>query len=455
MSEQVGTVSAPSAGTVDHLHPDAGSEESAHERSEVRRAVVRFVLTGLLTLAVVAVPSALLMQHIVRQHTLEGLETTTTLMADDMIAPLIDAAFLAGDAQAVAVVDQVARGRIAGGSVRRITIWDGTGRVLYSDAGDLVGRRFADHEWTDQLLADWQPVAVVEQHGDGRSDYEFDGGEYVEVYAPFQATTGQPLIFEAYYPVAVVHRQQRELLLRLLPVGLGTLVVFQLAQLPLAARLASRVQNLQRSRARLVRQAAAASDLERRRIARDLHDDVIQGLAGLGYELESLSERADPAQRDDLVRAGRVLRSNVAGLRGMLTEIYPTDLDGLGLPAAVEGLAERLRDRGIEVRTDVADDLPLGRSTATLAYRVVREALGNALKYADPRVVTVQATVHDAQLAVEVADDGSGFDPGVPPRRGHIGLQLIRDSVHELGGTVRVDSAPGAGTRLTATIPLT
>jgi two-component system NarL family sensor kinase len=455
MSDPLGTVQGSSGADVGHRWPDRGTEDRAHERSEVRRAVARFVLTGLLTVALVAVPSTLLMQYIARAHTLESLETTTSLMADDMIAPLIDAAFLAGDPTALAVVDQVARGRIAGGSVRRITIWDGSGRVLYSDAGDLVGRRFADHEWTDQLLAEWQPIAVIEEHGDEGTDYEFREGEYVEVYAPFHAATGRPLVFEAYYPVAVVHRQQRELLLRLLPVGVGTLLVFQLAQLPPAARLARRVQNLQRSRARLVRQAAAASDLERRRIARDLHDDVIQGLAGLSYELESLSDRADPGQRDDLARAGRVLRSSVAGLRGMLTEIYPTDLDGLGLPGAVERLAERLRDKGVEVRTDVADDLPLGRSTATLAYRVVREALGNALKYADPRVVTVRAAVSGAELSVEVADDGSGFDPGVQPLRGHIGLQLIRDSVRELGGTVRVESARGAGTRLTATIPLT
>jgi signal transduction histidine kinase len=86
---------------------------------------------------------------------------------------------------------------------------------------------------------------------------------------------------------------------------------------------------------------------------------------------------------------------------------------------------------------------------------VVREALGNALKYADPRAVAVRVAVDAGALVVAVADDGTGFDPSVPARRGHIGLQLIRDSVHELGGRVRVESAPGSGTRLTATIPLT
>jgi two-component system NarL family sensor kinase len=439
---------------VRQAHPDPRVEEHARERSEVRRAVARFVLTGLLTLAVIAVPSTLLMQNIARTHTLEGLEATTSLMAEDMIAPLIDPAFIAGEPHALEVVDQVARGRIAGGSVVRITIWDRAGRVLYSDASDLIGRRFTDHEWTDEMLADWQAVAVIEEHSEGDSQYELSGGAFVEVYAPFVSAEGRPLIFEAYYPAAVVHRQERDLLLRLLPVGLGTLVVMQLAQLPPAARLARRVQRLQRSRAQLVRQAAAASDLERRRIARDLHDDVIQQLAGLGYELESLGERVDRTHRQEFARAGRVLRSSVAGLRGILTEIYPADLDRLGLPAAVERLADRLRDSGVEVRIDVPDDLPLGRSTATLAYRVLREALGNALKYADARVVTVRADAVGQELAVEVTDDGAGFDPNTPARRGHIGLQLVRDSVLELGGTVRVESAPGAGTRLTATIPL-
>jgi two-component system, NarL family, sensor kinase len=424
------------------------------ERSEVRNAVARFLLTGLVTLAVVAAPATLVMQHIVRGHTLRGLEATTELMADDMMAPLLDDRFFARDPQAVDLVDRVVRGRVAGGDVVRITLWSRSGVILHSTATWLTGEHFPEHEWGDSVLVDGEVVANLEDRGLSVHDYERGLGEFVEVNAPFVAASGDDLILEAYFPARVVHAQQRDLLLSLLPAGLATLVALQLAQLPPAVRLARRIQGLQATRRRLLRQAAAASDLERRRIARDLHDEVIQDLAGASYALESLEGRLDAGVRGELERSRGIVRSSVGTLRGMLTELYPADLDSLGLPGAVDRLAAPLRRRGIDVRVVVPDDVPLAPMSATLLYRVAREALTNALKYAEPRLVTVTVVAHGHTVVLEVADDGVGFDTSAPTPEEHLGLRLIRDTVSEAGGHVTVHSAPGEGTRVTTTIPL-
>jgi signal transduction histidine kinase len=431
--------------------------EHEAERSEVRAAVVRFLLVGLLTLAVVSAPSALLMQHLARQHTLEGLEDSAEMMAQNMIAPLVDDAFLAGDPRAGRVLDRVAQARVADGSVVRLTVWDRSGLVLYSDASDLVGRLFPNHDWDDALLVDGLTVSSFEDDGVPQSRYEHDGGRFVEVDTPFRSASGHDLIFEAYYPAEIVHAQQRDMLLKLLPVGLGTLLVLQIGQLPPAIRLARRIQGLQVGRRNLLHQAAAASDLERRRIARDLHDDVIQELAGVSYSLEAVEKGVGPADRPVLDRARSVLRSSVRDLRTMLSELYPADLDMVGLPAALDKLADGLRAQGVRVQVDVAKDLSVPPGHATLLYRVARESLTNAAKHAHPAEVAVRLSQASECVVLEIADDGDGFDTAAVDAaavEGHLGLRLIRDTVGEAGGTVEVGSEPGVGTRVVATVPL-
>ncbi len=450
---------------------DSREAERASERSEVRAAVVRFLLVGLVTVGVIGVPAALLMQHLVRAHTLDALRVSTEMAAATMIAPLVDERFLAGDPTALLHMQRVVHGRVADGSVVRITIWDRDRNVLFSDATELIGEAFPEHDWPERLLVGGETTASFEDHGDPESLYEHPDGHFVEVDTPFVSASGDALIFEAYYPADIVHAQQRDLLLKLLPVGLGILLLLQLAQLPTATRLAGRIQSLQEGRRRLLRQAAAASDLERRRIARDLHDDVIQTLAGASYALESLEERVDGRARPVITQAGAVLQGSVRELRGMLTEIYPADLDILGLPQAVDRLADPLRAQGVQVSVSVPDGLAVGPVRATLLYRVAREALTNTLKHAEATSVTVRLRQDGRDVTLVITDDGLGFDPeradaeslgdrevgaeNPPGSSDHLGLRLIRDTVGELGGNVDVSSTPGAGTRVTATIPLT
>src|SRR5690606_21671195 len=138
------------------------------------------------------------------------------------------------------------------------------------------------------------------------------------------------------------------------------LLLLQVAQLPSAVRLARQIQGLQVGRRRLMSQAAAASDLERRRIARDRHDDVIQELAGVSYALESIEDRLDLEVQPVMERARDLLRGSVRDLRSMLTEIYPADLDMVGLPQAIDRLADGLRGDGVTVHVELQEDLAVG-----------------------------------------------------------------------------------------------
>lgn len=438
-------------------HAARRAAERATERSEVRAAVVRFLVAGLVTVVAIGVPSAMVMRQIARNHALADLAERTVETAANTVGPLVDADLIAGEPEAVQLLDRLVEGRIADGSLLRLTLWQRDGLVLYSDADALIGERFPDHDWGQRVLRSRQAVATLEDDGNPKNAYEHDEGRYVEVDVAFAAGGRDDLILEMYYPSSLVHAQQSELLLRLLPVGLMTLVVLQLAQLPPAASLARRVQGLQSGRRRLMRQAAAASDLERRRIARDLHDDVIQELAGVGYSLESIAASVDPSARPVLERGLALVRSNVATLRSMLVEIYPADPDEVGLEAALERLADPLRADGVDVTVAVDDAVAVRGTAATLLYRVAREALSNARTHAAASTVSVRLERAGSDVQLTVRDDGVGFDVDGSrqgERAGHLGLRLIADTVEEMGGHVELRSGPGDGTTVVAAVRL-
>nr|WP_297423520.1 ATP-binding protein [uncultured Actinotalea sp.] len=431
-------------------HP---ASEHEREQAQVRGAVRQFLVAGLVTLAVVAAPSALIMRQLALDYTLEDLERSTALIARGIVAHGVDDGLLAGEPEAVAAMEARVGDRLAPERIDRLNIWSPDGVVVWSTEPFLIGGEYPEHDWNTDVRERGLPMATFEDHGAPRFGYEPRHGRFVEIDVPFVSPAGDELILEVFYPSSVVHDRQTHMLLSLLPVGLVTLLVLQLAQLPPAVRLARRIQSLQSGRRRLLRQAAAASDLERRRIARDLHDDVVQELAGTSYVLESVTRRADDDTRPSLERAGGSVRRSVVRLRGLMAEVYPADLDSVGLLAALEGLAERLRASDVVARVTVPDEPDLDPTTATLLYRVAREAVTNVLKHAEAGSVEISLEQTADGVAVTVVDDGAGFDLSGPAADGHLGLTLVRDVIAEVGGVVEVVSARGAGTRVRATIP--
>lgn len=431
----------------------AGDDGLGRQRSHVRTALTRFVVVGLVSFAVVSVPTALAMRSVARDHALQEAENRGLRLAAQTIAPHVDDAVLAGDPDALRVLDAVVDARMSDGSIVRVKVWDTSGKVIYSDEPHLVGRVFELEPWADELLRTGGATAELETLDDAENLYEPTGEVLVEVYAVATAASGNPLLFEAYFPGDDVRKQERDLLMRLLPLGLAALLVLLLVQLPSAIGLARRVQRGQEVRRRLLRQAVAASDLERRRIARDLHDDVIQDLAGVAYALESAESRLPDDARPLVSRARSIVRRDVASLRGMLADLYPADLDSLGLPGAVDQLAEPLRRQGVTVTVDVSD-VHVDRTKATLLYRVAREAMTNTAKHAHASTVEVRLLLDDGSVVLTVSDDGAGFDTARESARGHLGMRLIRDTVAEAGGSVDVASTEGVGTWIEVRLPL-
>jgi signal transduction histidine kinase len=202
------------------------------------------------------------------------------------------------------------------------------------------------------------------------------------------------------------------------------------------------------------------AEQERARIAGELHDDTIQVLTAAALQLDDLARRLDRADSADAVQARRirdVLGQALERARRLTFELYPAQLDQRGLEPSLQVLAQQVSaEAAFEVQLAVrADGLP--GPVAQLAYRTIKELLGNASKHSEASRVEVSVTADDGLLAAEVTDDGRGFEQEQLARARrdfHLGLESTRDRVQAAGGTFDIASAPGLGTRASFTLPL-
>ncbi|GAB3522022.1 sensor histidine kinase [Arthrobacter monumenti] len=434
------------------LHPL--KDEQANDRSIVHETITIFLILGLTAMILVFIPSLLWVRAQALDHALGNIAANTQRMANFTLAPFVNEDLLSGDPEAQERLDDVVNARIGEGDLMRVKIVTKEGRIVYSDENRLIGERMQLADRATALFDGASTTAVIEEPDEGENRFESDSGQLVEVYTLATSAAGVPLIFEAYYPADAALAEQGALFLRLVPGVLLALVLLQAAQLPLAIWLSRRVQGHQLVRRRLLRQSIAASDLERRRIARDLHDEVIQDLAGLSYALESVETRSPDTVRPTIVQARTILQGNIGTLRGMLTELYPADLNRMGLPKALNRLVDPLREQGVDVSLDVPESFQVDKTTEVLLYRVARETLVNTAKHAEATSVSVELRVADHTAEMRVADNGVGFDSTQEIQNGHLGLRLARDTVAEAGGTVEITSSTGEGTCVITSVPL-
>jgi signal transduction histidine kinase len=211
-----------------------------------------------------------------------------------------------------------------------------------------------------------------------------------------------------------------------------------------AATAVALAQSVQSDR---LRSSLAAADAERRRWARDLHDETLQGLGGLRLLLASALRLEDPqGARESMREAVERIEREIENLRSIITDLRPAALDELGLRAAIEALLDHHREQdGLQVDDELA--LP-GPSSS--AYRLVQEALTNVAKHARAERVRVAVSESAGEMLVEVQDDGDGFDP-VATNDG-FGLAGMRERVSLAGGTLSIDSGE-RGTLVRARLP--
>jgi len=202
-----------------------------------------------------------------------------------------------------------------------------------------------------------------------------------------------------------------------------------------------------------------SQETERRRIARELHDDLNQSLALLSVDLDLLGQKPLEAGHQlggriqELSARVKQLSSSVHGLSHQL---HPSKLEQLGLLAAVRGLCQELtQSHRLPIaftHHDVPDTLP--EDTALCLYRIVQEALGNVLKHSGAQHAWVELTRRAGAVSLRVADDGVGFDPKLVGRNGGLGLVSMRERLRLVRGQITIDSQPSAGTRIAVSVPL-
>jgi len=143
-------------------------------------------------------------------------------------------------------------------------------------------------------------------------------------------------------------------------------------------------------------------------------------------------------------------------LRSLLVEIYPPNLRDTGLEPALNDLAAKAVTRGVAVDVDVAEGLRPSDAVERLVFRTAQEALRNVVEHAGAETCSIDMDANGRGLVLVVADDGRGFERTVLEERraqGHLGLALLADQAEDLGGSLDIDSTPGAGTRVTLTVP--
>ena len=226
-----------------------------------------------------------------------------------------------------------------------------------------------------------------------------------------------------------------------------------------AASAATAVANAQQVADERLRQSLHAAEQERQRWARELHDETLQGLASLAVGLRTARRGGDQASEEEAIDAAvDQIQQEIRNLRALITQLRPAALDDLGVRAAIEGLVDRVGARGPSLRVRVDLDWDEGRHPTRqepelelTLYRLVQEALNNAVAHAEATVVRIEVVEDGDTVTVNVSDDGVGFDPD--DRREGFGLLGMRERVALAGGSLEVASQPGAGTTVRARLP--
>jgi len=230
---------------------------------------------------------------------------------------------------------------------------------------------------------------------------------------------------------------------------------FRLAE-TFATRAAVAVELSQRVARDVVRRVVQAQELERQRLARELHDETGQALTSILLGLKPLEEAlADHPARADLAELREHVVTALQDVRRLAVELRPAVLDDFGLVPALERLIESFAEQS-EIRVDfhsALGDMRLPSEVESTLYRIVQESLTNIVKHADAHNISVSLSRRASTVAAVIEDDGAGFDQRAVSAES-VGLIGMRERMALLDGRLEIESRPGAGTTVVAEVPL-
>ena len=441
--------------------PASGAPKSELVGSgSVTKLLMRFAVAGVVVMVLLAISIAVVAKMEAVQKAIDEARNSAWVVAY-AIKPSLVPGITSGDVLAVAALDKAVRQFVRGGSLVRVKIWDQDGKILYSDAAPLIGRRFDLGVNQRLALQEGTEVAGVSDLNEPESALEAHFGELLEVYIGLRTTTGQPMLFEAYYRYDKVVSTSWDTWRRFALLAVGALLVLELVQLPLAVALARRLQRAEQNRRRLLDLAVRASEAERRQIAADLHDGVVQDITGVTYVLDAARLGSvcsgSPDQRDAIIaEAARRLRGCIRSLRTLMLDIYPPNLSAEGLGSALGDLAASASTDRLRVAVRLEDFMEPPPQVAALLYRAAQEAVRNAARYSGARRVDLCVSGLEKRWELVVEDDGQGMPAGRIEARheeGHLGLHALGELLADAGGSLVLHSAPDAGTRVEVKVP--
>jgi two-component system NarL family sensor kinase len=439
---------------------------SKHAELKTGMALLQFTLAGLLALVVLATIGMAALRHAAEREAIAQAVELTNDRGKLLVAPALTDALVAGDPAALKKFDSRVRLGLLGPRVARVKLWDQTGRIIYSDDPQLIGQRFPLEADDLETLRTGKVTANLSQLSAAENKFERQDRQLLQVYTRVRTPGGQPLLFEVYLRYASIYASAQAVAKSVGPAFVLALIALEALQLPLVWRLVRRIKRGQRERDALHHKVAEASDDERRRIARDLHDGVVQSLAGMSFSLAAATEELRIRADDPVVAQARAkvetaagsIRRDVGELRTLIAEIYPPDLEGLGLNGAMWDLLAPLSAAGISTTLTMPAELRAASRDETIAlYRAAQEALRNVTAHAQAQNVFVDLAQTGDHVSLTVRDDGRGFDRDaapVPGDRPHFGLRLLEGLAREVGGRMVVETSPGNGTTFCLVIPL-
>lgn len=414
------------------------------------REVLRFVAVVALTASIIGVGGFVVLSQLTTAEAQRSAEEIARVQGLGVVKPVLTDQLLAGDVGSVADVDTVVRSRVLDARTVRVKIWDASGRIVYSDEPRLIGQTFPLGANEQDALRSNTVDSYVSDLTRPENRFERSFGKLLEVYLPLRTPSGQAVLFETYQEFASVQAQQSRMMLEVGPVLVIGLMLLLVLEAPLAWSMARRLEAAGVEREALLTRAIEASETERAKIASDLHDGVVQRLAGTAMSLGAASPRDGPG-----AAAAGELREAVRELRTLIVKIAPTSLTGQSLADALSDLVVPLRAEGVDAVVRYGD-CALDPSEAKLMFRVAQEALRNVARHSGATHVTVEVGTTPAGRTLTVTDDGRGFQPDAlesSRRAGHVGLTLLKSIAEDGGAILDVTSAPGQGCRIEMSLP--
>ncbi len=421
----------------------------------LRNPVAQFLVAAAVVVLVVAFATDVLSRRAAEREAITDARTTTELMANYVAQPRIPMGLARGGTLAAAVFDHFAREHLIVGHVERLKIWNARGKVVYSDRAELVGQKFELGEEARAVLSAGGSGGDLSDLRSRENRYEVNDDGLLEVYTRIESPEGEPLLYEVYYSADRIARDSATIFTAFRPITLGGLGVLVLLTVPLLWMLTRRLARSAQARERLLRNAVDASAVERRRIARDLHEGVVQDLSAASAALVAeAAAPATPAQVAHRLRGvDEGIRGTVQALRSLVLEIYPPNLAAAGLADALDQLVLPASASGLDVRVRVDDVSGVSDDAVALVWRAAQEAVRNATRHARGSRIDVSVHRHGRQVSLRVADDGVGFVPGAFSHHGRFGLRSLHDLAAEAGGHLDVETGPGRGTTVVLEVP--